>query len=41
MWFKEWTNDERLKELEKNSTQARKEKNQLEAELKKLESKNV
>jgi len=38
-WFKEWIDGEKLKELERKLSQVRKEKYQLEAELKKLESK--
>ena len=36
-WFKEWVDGEKLKELEKKLFQARQEKIQLEAELKKSE----
>ena len=35
-WYKEWVNWEKLKELERKLIQVRKEKNQLETELKKI-----
>jgi DNA polymerase III alpha subunit len=38
-WYKEWVDQERIKELQKNYFQLRREKVQLEEELKKLESK--